>query len=166
MTESDTISLQAGRRDADLNASGAEVTVYFDGSCPLCTAEIRHYASCAGGDKLCFVDVSEEDADLGPDLAADAAMRRFHVRTSDGTLSSGARGFVAVWRTLPGWRWAARIASLPGVTAMLEVGYRLFLPIRPALSRLAARCGVKPARAQASMTTDSHFHRKPPVRAV
>jgi hypothetical protein len=40
---------------------------------------------------------------------------------------------------LPGWRWAARVAALPGVLPTLELGYRLFLPIRPYISRLAGR---------------------------
>ena len=44
--------------------------------------------------------------------------------------------FVEVWTRLPRWRWAARIASLPGVLITLELGYRIFLPVRPILSRL------------------------------
>lgn len=122
-----------------------KTTVYYDGSCPLCTAEIGHYRSREGGDQLCFVDVSRADVDLGSGLGRDAAMRRFHVRLTDGTLASGARGFVAVWDTLPRWRWAARFARLPGVMPLLDGAYRVFLPIRPALSRLAAWFGAKPA---------------------
>lgn len=122
-------------------------TVYFDGSCPLCSAEIGHYASREGGERLDFVDVSARGGAPGPDLSCADAMRRFHVRLPDGTLLAGARAFVAIWRTLPGWRWAARLADLPGMTPLLELGYRLFLPIRPALSSLARRFGAPAANA-------------------
>ena len=124
--------------------TSAQATVYFDGACPLCTAEIKHYKAQAGSDQLCFIDASKADAPLGPELHADAAMRRFHVRLPDGTLVSGARAFVAIWQSLPNWRWAARIARIPGVTPMLEVGYRLFPPVRPLLSKLVSWFGAKP----------------------
>lgn len=125
-------------------------TVYYDGSCPLCTAEIRHYAARSGADRLAFVDVSRPDIDLGRDLSPDAAMRRFHVRTQDGALHSGARAFVLIWQQVPGWRFAARVARLPGATALLEAGYRLFLPIRPWLSKAAGRLGLQPETPQGS----------------
>ena len=122
----------------------AKATVYFDGACPLCTAEISHYKSQAGGDQICFVDASQANAQLGPDLNVDAAMRRLHVRLPDGTLVSGARAVAIIWQTLPGWRWAARIARIPGVTPLLELGYRLFLPVRPLLSKGASWFVAKP----------------------
>jgi len=118
-------------------------TIYFDGSCALCSIEIDHYASRVGGDKLDFVDVTRNDALLGADLTSDTAMRRFHVRRSDGSLVSGARAFVEVWDTLPGWQWAARVAKIRGVLPVLEVGYRAFLPIRPFISKAVGRLSAR-----------------------
>lgn len=115
------------------------LTVYFDGSCPLCNAEIVYYRKQLGADAICFRDVSKDDLAPEPDLSKESAMSRLHVRLSDGRLVSGALGFVEIWKTLPRWRRAAWMASLPGVVSMMEVAYRLFLPIRPFLSKVFAR---------------------------
>ncbi len=114
-------------------------TVYFDGSCPLCRAEIGLYRSRDQADALCFVDVSATGAATPQGLTQRQAMERFHVRAGDGRVLSGAAAFVEVWSRLPGWRWAAHAAALPGVLAVLELGYRMFLPIRPIISGLLGR---------------------------
>ena len=114
----------------------SKLAVYFDGSCPLCRAEITHYRGTDRAGALCFVDVSATDAPLPDGLTRQQAMERFHVHDGNGQLLSGAPAFVEVWSQLPGWRWAARAASLPGAMSLLEGGYRLFLPIRPHISRL------------------------------
>jgi len=123
-------------------------SIYYDGSCPLCTAEINHYASRIGRSKLQLVDVSMEGADLKSDLGVEDAMKRFHVRKPDGELLSGAKAFVEVWRLAPGWTWAARLASIPGVLSIMEVSYRGFLVVRPAISALATVIGVQAANPQ------------------
>ena len=110
-------------------------TVYFDGSCPLCRAEIGYYQRKDQYSALCFVDISETGGIPPEGITQERAMKRFHVRASDGRVLSGAAAFVEVWTRLPRWCWAARLAGLPGVTPLLEVGYRLFLPIRPYLSK-------------------------------
>lgn len=113
----------------------SRLTIYYDGSCPLCTTEIRHYARQDGAERLCFVDAASAKGQLAPDLDRDAALARFHVRRPDGTLVSGAAGFTEVWKVLPRWNWAARLARLPGVPILLEGAYRAFLPVRPWLAR-------------------------------
>jgi len=114
-------------------------TLYFDGSCPLCRAEVGYYRRKDQTDTLCFVDVSEVGAVTPEGITQRQAMARFHVRTRDGHVLSGAAAFVEVWGRLPHWRWAARTASLPGVLTVLELGYRMFLPIRPYISRFIKR---------------------------
>lgn len=115
------------------------LTVYYDGDCPLCRFEIDHYRSRKGADAIRFVDAAQPGTDLGDDLHRDIALGRFHVRHGDGTLTSGAAGFIALWAKLPGWRVVARLAGLPGIRHMLELAYRMFLPIRPYISRAVGR---------------------------
>jgi demethoxyubiquinone hydroxylase (CLK1/Coq7/Cat5 family) len=116
------------------------LTVLYDGECPLCRREIAHVQRLAqrrGDSGLCFVDVSR------PGEAADAEraalLARFHVERADGSRLQGAAAFVAMWSRLPGWRWLARLARLPGGLAMLERAYGGFLRVRPALQSLARR---------------------------
>ena len=52
---------------------------------------------------------------------------------------SQARRHCEIWTHLPRWRWAARTAALPGALAALELGYRMFLTVRPFISRLFGR---------------------------
>jgi predicted DCC family thiol-disulfide oxidoreductase YuxK len=114
-------------------------TVYFDGSCPLCRAEIGHYRREDHSGALCFVDVSHPDALVPDGLTRRRAMERFHVRAENGALLSGAAAFVQIWSRLPRWHWAARAAALPGMLALLELSYRLFLPARPMLAAIFGR---------------------------
>lgn len=117
----------------------SRTTVYFDGRCPLCQAEIGHYRRKDQDGALCFVDVSDSGARTPEGVSREGALERFHVRTSDGRVLSGAAAFVEVWTHVPEWRWAARLAALPGASAALEFGYRIFLPLRPYISRLIGR---------------------------
>lgn len=124
-------------------AAGDTLTVLYDGSCPLCLREIEHVQGLArrSGDKaLCFVDVSSHTH--GDELSETERVRllaRFHVQKADGTRIDGAAAFVAMWEHLPGWRWLARMARVPGGLALLELAYRGFLHVRPWLQAGARR---------------------------
>lgn len=112
------------------------LTVYYDGNCPLCRAEIAHYRRQQGAEVINFANVADQETILPTGLDRKAALARFHVRDLDGNVVSGAAAFRLVWRVLPQWRLLARISSLPGVLPLLETVYRVFLPFRPGIARL------------------------------
>lgn len=109
----------------------APVTVYYDGACPVCSAEIAVYQRQPGAQACTWVNAATcaEEA-LGPGLSRQDALARFHVRGADGQLVAGARGFAALWRALPRTRWLGRIAGAGPMPALLEVAYRGFLVVR------------------------------------
>jgi predicted DCC family thiol-disulfide oxidoreductase YuxK len=126
-------------RHAKIDSEAPQSVVYFDGSCPLCRAEIGYYRRSDVAEALCFVDVSKTNVELDNRLNAQQAMQRFHVRTREGKLLSGAAAFVEVWSRLPNWKWVAQVAALPGAVSILEICYEMFLPVRPLISRLFAK---------------------------
>lgn len=126
------------------NATPPALTVLFDGACPLCRREVGVYQNLTPIAPLAWTDVSQPQAALpcGTGAAPTEADRarylaRFHVQRADGTVLSGAAAFVALWLTLPGWRWLGRLGALPGATPLLEVAYRAFLRVRPQMQRFA-----------------------------
>ena len=121
-------------------AQAACLTVYHDGSCPLCRREIALAQKLTAGEGIAFVDVSGGNAgDVAPGLSADAAMARFHVRRADGQLVSGAAAFLELWSRSPRLGWLSKLADCPQVVRVLDLVYRAFLVIRPGLSGLLRR---------------------------
>jgi len=118
-------------------ADPASLTVLYDGACPLCRREIGVYQGLTPRQPLAWCDVSDPTATLPGSATREAYLARFHVLRGGTEVLSGARAFVALWSALPGWRWLARAAALPGVTPLLEIAYVAFLRWRPALQRLA-----------------------------
>ncbi|MEJ7138216.1 thiol-disulfide oxidoreductase DCC family protein [Amphibiibacter pelophylacis] len=114
------------------------LTVYFDGSCPLCRREIAFYQRLRPLQPIAWVDVSRGEP-CGDGLTCELAMRRFHVRDAQGQLLDGAAAFARLWRSLPGWRWLGHVAGVPPVSWLAEGAYRLFLPLRPRLQAWARR---------------------------
>jgi predicted DCC family thiol-disulfide oxidoreductase YuxK len=128
-----------------------DLRVLYNASCPVCRAEIDHYASAAAQQDLPlrFDDLN------GPNLAlwgisADQAARRLHV-LKDGQVLAGMDGFRAIWQALPRYRWLARVAGWPLVRPATGFVYdRVLAPIlyRAHLRRL--RRAGQPARPSAS----------------
>jgi predicted DCC family thiol-disulfide oxidoreductase YuxK len=115
------------------------LTVLYDGACPLCRREIGLYRSLQPRSPLCYADISNASQALPPGATREQLLARFHVRTADDRLLSGAQAFLAMWAALPGWRWLARAGRLPGMAWAMERMYCRFLHWRPLLQRWVSR---------------------------
>lgn len=111
--------------------TATDLTVYYDGGCPLCRREIATYQSLPGAERLDWEDVSQADEQVAPDLNRCDALARMHVRTADGTLVHGAHAFALMWQAFPKTRWLGRLAATRPALWVLEPAYRAFLEIRP-----------------------------------
>ena len=114
----------------------AQVTVWYDGGCPLCRREIALMRRLDRRRRIAFIDVASGDAACPIDRAA--LLARFHAE-EDGRLYDGAAAFAAMWRAVPLLRPLGLLARYRPVLLALETAYRLFLKVRPRLQRLAAR---------------------------
>lgn len=126
----------------DAGAEAQPLTVLYDGACPLCRREIAVYRGLQPlrpDTPVCFADVSDTALPVPQGTTRAQLLARFHVRAANGQLLSGAQAFLALWATLPGWRWLALAGRLPGAAWTMERAYRLFLRARPVLQRWASR---------------------------
>ena len=102
-------------------------TVFFDGSCPLCSREIRHYRRLPGAEAIRWVDASRDPTSLAAaGLDRETAMRRLHARDGDGEWLIGVDAFLAIWRRLPRYRWLARFVGMRPVRRVTAWGYDRF----------------------------------------
>ena len=108
------------------------LTVFFDGSCPICSKEIAFYKTRVGADTLSWIDVSDRNAAITQELVSrDELMARFHVQNSDGQLVSGGAAFAELWASLPAFKIFGKFFKLPILRFLIDLGYDIFLTLRP-----------------------------------
>ncbi len=119
-----------------MSAAG-RVEVYFDGACPLCAGEIALLRRLDRRGAIRFTDIAEPSFDAAA-LGLDGAvlMARIHGRAADGTLVEGVEVFRQLYAAV-GLRWIVALTRLPGVSHLLDAGYRWFARNR---LRLTGRC--------------------------
>lgn len=135
------------------------MTVFFDGSCPLCTREIGFYRRRRGAERIRWIDVSAGDhaqqAEVAPGLTRQAAMARFHIMTADGRVISGGRAFAEILAHLPAFSLIGRILRRRPFVWLLDGAYEVFLPVRPRLQRLF---GARPPACPRAEAVDGARH--------
>jgi predicted DCC family thiol-disulfide oxidoreductase YuxK len=97
---------------AQAENSAATMTAFYDGQCPVCRMEVRHYQR-IGGDAVEWVDVCD-------------LLWAMHVRDGE-TWRIGVEAFPALWRKMPVWRHFAWVFKVPGMTLLAKLGYQAFL---------------------------------------
>jgi len=102
------------------------VTVCYNSACPVCRAEMEHYQRIADQHAL---PLGWNDINTAPELFRrhnidfDTAMRRLHAVDAAGNLIRGIDVFIAIWRLLPRYRWAAAIVGFPLVRPLAWLAY-------------------------------------------
>lgn len=103
------------------------LTVFYNGSCPVCQLEISHYVKMADQHSittLAFTDLAEQPNALARySLRADQAKRRLYAETAGEALMSGIDSFIAIWERLPWYRGLAGVARLPGLRHVAALVY-------------------------------------------
>ena len=110
-----------------------QVTVWFDGACPLCLREIRLMRRLDRRQAIRFVDIH-----AGRDCPLDVAtlLARFHAQEAGKPIVSGAAAFAAMWRAIPLLRPLGLAARNKPALWLLERLYLGFLRLRPRLARM------------------------------
>jgi len=113
-----------------------KLTLFYDGACPLCQAEILFLNGRNQAGLLGFVDINSDRYDpsaLG--VSCEQALAAMYGQYADGSLISGAVVFPEAYRraNLPflAWLFSRKIVQPP-----LRLGYQFFAKHRHAISRI------------------------------
>ena len=123
-----------------LRTTTAGADFYFNGACPLCRAEMRHYAAiCAStAPEVQFIDSSRHARALeNCGLRQEHLERRVYTRDADGRLLSGMSALIALWSRMPQYSPLAKLMQLPLIRPIAELVYDHL--VAPGLALWAAR---------------------------
>lgn len=120
--------------------------IYYDGLCQLCSREMEHYQKLNGSEKFGFIDITSQNFNpLEQGLDPVAVHKVMHIKsTLTGEIKTGVDAFIEIWRVLPSYRWASRVASWPLVKALFKVFYALFARYRGYLPKRKLNCDESP----------------------
>ena len=125
--------------------------VYYDGACPLCSREAKHYMRRDRHNHLEFVDIAGPGFDAAAEgLDPKRITEVMHARTADGRVYTELRAFVVIWDALPAGLFttpARFLFRVPGVIAVVGIFYRWFARNRYKLTGRCTpeSCAVAPA---------------------
>jgi len=126
---------------------GPALAVYFDEDCGICQATVRALRPLDRGCRLTFLGFGDE-IPLPPGLDREALEARraneivVHVR-STGAVLGGARGVLQILAALPLLRFVIWLGRVPGLSHLLEAGYRVVARNR---RRISAALGLDACR--------------------
>jgi len=111
-----------------------KLTLFYDGLCPLCQAEILFLSGRNQAALLEFIDINSKAYDpLKVGVSCEEALAAMYGQYADGTLINGAAVFPAAYEraNLPKLAW---VFSRKPLQPALQAGYRFFAKNRHAIS--------------------------------
>jgi predicted DCC family thiol-disulfide oxidoreductase YuxK len=127
-----------------------KLTLFYDGACPLCQAEILFLSRRNQAGLLDFVDINSERFDAAKiGISCDQALAAMYGQYDNGVLIQGVAVFSEAYRRadLPFLAW---VFSRKALQAILQVAYRFFAKNRHAISRLLGPTALYFVRATSS----------------
>jgi len=133
--------------------SPEKLTLFYDGACPLCQAEILFLSRRNQAGLLGFVDVNSEHFDskkIG--ISCEQALAAMYGQYTNGDLIEGVAVFPEAYRraNLPFLAWMFSRKSLQPI---LRVGYRFFAKNRHAISSLLGPVALYLVKSTSSKST-------------
>lgn len=113
-----------------------KLTLFYDGACPLCQAEILFLSGRNHANLLEFIDINSEKYDpLKVGVSCEQALAAMYGQYADGTLINGPAVFPEAYRraNLPTLAW---LFSRETVQPALQMGYQFFAKNRHAISKV------------------------------
>ncbi len=113
-----------------------KLTVFYDGFCPLCSAEINQLRAYDGDNKIAFEDIHAPDfVKRYPYIDQVEANRILHGQLSNGDMIYGLDVTYQAWKAVGKHRWLA-ILRWPGIKLLADISYRFFARHRNMISSL------------------------------
>ncbi|WP_028865432.1 thiol-disulfide oxidoreductase DCC family protein [Psychromonas aquimarina] len=109
-----------------MSKRSAEITVYYDGSCPRCIKDRDNYQKLAGtaGDSVCWFDITGRDKEL-LDLGIDPrkALTELHVKTADDKIVTELDAYIELMSRVRVLKPGAFIIGLPIIRPLVARYY-------------------------------------------
>lgn len=130
-----------------------KLTLFYDGACPLCQAEILYLSRRNQTGLLDFVDINSEQFDPNTvGVSCEQALAAMYGQYANGKLIQGVEVFPEAYRraNLPVMAW---VFSRKTLQPFLQVGYRYFAKNRHAISKLLGPAALGLVRVTASKSS-------------
>jgi predicted DCC family thiol-disulfide oxidoreductase YuxK len=130
-----------------------KLTLFYDGACPLCQAEILFLSRRNQAGLLDFVDINSERFDSDKiGISCEQALAAMYGQYANGVLIQGVAVFPEAYRraNLPFLAW---MFSRKLLQPLLQVGYRFFAKNRHAISGLFGPAALSLVKATSSKST-------------
>lgn len=119
-----------------------EITLFFDGDCPLCSREVRYLERKDSRNLIRFVDISAPD--FNPDVYSKTKsdfMRAIQAELPDGTFIEGMEVFRRIYQAI-GYGFLLKPTKLPIIKQIFDFAYYVFARNRIRIGSLLGRCGL------------------------
>lgn len=113
-----------------------KLTLFFDGKCSICVAEVDVYRKLDTAKKLAYVDISSPNFDATlVSIPEDRLNKYFNIQLEDGSFVEGVDSFIEIWKRIPKLKFLAPIASFKPIHFIMHITYIIFAQIRPYLPK-------------------------------